>query len=197
MQVAEYFDSIASFWDDDFTEAKAARIVASTVSIPRGGACVLDVGCGSGSMFLDLLDAGACEIEGVDISKKMADTAREKFSFDPRIHVENCDFLDFARPGFDVLMAFNAYHHFPQPRLFLQKAKELLRSGGRLTVAFPFDRERMNTLSAILPPGIARGLLPAEEEAAFWRDYFDIDCICDNDGLYLISGTAKERRNPA
>lgn len=191
MQISEYYDSVASFWDDDFSEAKAARIVASTVSIPHGGACVLDVGCGSGSMFLDLMEAGACEIEGVDISPRMAGTAREKFSFDPRIHVEQGDFLEFSRPGFDLLMAFNAYQHFLIPRLFLKKAKELLRPGGRLTVAFPYDRERINTLSAIMPAGVARGLLPAEEEAAFWRELFEIDCICDNDGLYLISGTVK------
>ena len=63
MQISEYYDSVASFWDDDFSEARAARIVASTVSIPRGGACVLDIGCGSGSMFLDLMESGACEIE--------------------------------------------------------------------------------------------------------------------------------------
>ena len=69
MHIAEYFDSVASFWDDDFAEARAARIVASTLLIPRGGACVLDVGCGSGSMFLDLMEAGACEIEGVDLSR--------------------------------------------------------------------------------------------------------------------------------
>ena len=194
MQISEYYDSVASFWDDDFSEARAARIVASTVSIPRGGACVLDIGCGSGSMFLDLMESGACEIEGVDISSKMADTAREKFSFDPRIHVENCDFLDFARPGFDVLMAFNSYQHFPIPRLFLKKAKELLRPGGRLTVAFPYDRERINILSSIMPAGVARGILSAEEEAAIWRETFDIDCMCDNDGLFLLSGTAKERK---
>ena len=41
MEIAEYFDSVASFWDDDFSEAKPARVVASTISIPRGGACVL------------------------------------------------------------------------------------------------------------------------------------------------------------
>ena len=69
MDIGAYFDSVASFWDDDFSEAKPARIVAAAASIPRGGACVLDIGCGSGSMFLDLLEAGACEIEGVDISK--------------------------------------------------------------------------------------------------------------------------------
>ena len=194
MQISEFYDSVAAYWDDDFSETKAARIVAATVSIPRGGACVLDIGCGNGSMFQDLFEAGACEIEGVDISRGMAEAAREKFSLDPRIHIEHCDFLDFAAPGFDVLMAFNCYHHFLLPRPFLQKACDLLHPQGRLTVAFPYHREHMNTLSAIMPPGIARGLLPAEEEAAFWREFFEIDCICDNEGLYLISGTVKERK---
>ena len=194
MDIAAYFDSVASFWDDDYSEAKAARIVAATVSIPRGGACVLDIGCGSGSMFLDLLEAGACEIEGVDLSKGMIQAAQEKFSFDPRIHVLQEDYLKHETPGYDVLMAFNSYQHFLQPHLFLQKARELLRPHGRLTVAFPFDRERMNTLSSIMPAGLARGLLPVEEEAVFWRENFDIDCICDNEGLYLISGLAKQKK---
>lgn len=193
MQISEYFDSVASFWDDDFSEAKAARIVAATVSIPRGGVCALDIGCGSGSMFPDLMEAGACEIEGVDISPKMMQTAREKYGYDPRIHVEHGDFLEYSRPGFDLLMAFNSYHHFPIPRLFLKKAKELLRPGGRLTVAFPYDRERVNILSSVMPAGIARGLLSAEEEAAIWREFFDVDCVCDNDGLFLLSGTNGER----
>ena len=78
--------------------------------------------------------------------------------------------------------------------MFLKKARELLRPHRRLTVAFPFDRERMNTLSSIMPAGLARGLLPAEEEAVFWREGFDIDCICDNDGLYLILGLAKQMK---
>ncbi len=99
--------------------------------------------------------------------------------------------MDYAQPGFDVLIAFNSYQHFPQPRVFLQKARELLRPGGRLTVSFPFDREHMNALSAVLPAGLARGLLPAEEEAAFWRETFDVDCVCDTDWLFLISGTVR------
>ena len=191
MDIAAYFDSVASYWDDDFSEAKPARIVAASLSIPRGGACVLDIGCGSGSMFLDLMEAGACEIEGVDLSGRMVQTARDKFSFDPRIHVVQEDFLAHETPGYDVLMAFNSYQHFLQPRLFLQKGRELLRPGGRLTVAFPFDRERMNILSAILPAGLARGLLSAEEETAFWRELFRVDCVCDNESFYLISGVAK------
>ena len=109
MQISEYFDSVASFWDDDYSEAKAARAVASAISIPHGGVCVLDIGCGSGSMFLDLMDAGACEIEGVDISRCMVETARDKYGFDPRIHVEHGDFLEFERPGFDLLNTCGRY----------------------------------------------------------------------------------------
>ena len=191
MDIAAYYDSVASFWDDDYSDAKAARIVAATVSIPRGGACVLDIGCGSGSMFMDLLENGACEIEGLDISRNMVEVARSKYGYDPRIHVTHGDFLRHEQPGYDVLMAFNAYHFFPQPRAFLSKAKQLLRPGGRLTVAFPYDRDHVNTLSAVLPAGMARGLLSAGEEALFWQELFDVDCLCDNGSLYLISGLVK------
>ena len=62
-----------------------------------------------------------------------------------------------------------------------------------MTVAFPYDRERINILSSIMPAGVARGILSAEEEAAIWWETFDIDCVCDNDGLFLLSGTARER----
>ena len=48
MQTAEYFDSVASLWDDDFAESKAARVMAASLSLPESGGYVLDVGCGGG-----------------------------------------------------------------------------------------------------------------------------------------------------
>lgn len=192
MQTAEYFDSVASLWDDDFAESKAARVMAASLSLPESGGYVLDVGCGGGAMFLDLLDWGAYEIEGIDVSEKMAAIAKAKYQFDPRIRVEQGDFLEHERAGYDLIIAFNSYQHFPIPRLFLKKARELLCLGGRLTVAFPFDRERMNLIDAAYPAGVARGLLTAEEEAVFWRDDFRVDCLCDNTAMYLISGVVKK-----
>ena len=170
MQIAEYYDSVASIWDDDYAEAKAARIVTAMVSIQRGG---------------------ACEIEGVDISGEMIRLAQKKYGADPRIHLTQADFLQLEQPGYEVIVSFNAYHHFLQPRDFLKKARELLLPRGRLTVAFPFGRERINTLSSVMPGGLARQLLPAEGEAKLWREFFAIDCICDNDSLFLLSGTTK------
>ncbi len=33
MKIAEYYDSVSPIWDDDYAEAKAARIVTAMVSI--------------------------------------------------------------------------------------------------------------------------------------------------------------------
>ena len=85
MQAAEYFDSIAQFWDMEYSDHEQAREITAAISVPRGGGYALDIGCGSGGMILDLLRYGACEIEGIDFSEAMAEMARQKYSFDPRV----------------------------------------------------------------------------------------------------------------
>ena len=57
-------------------------------------------------------------------------------------------------------------------------------------MACGFSRKRTNALSETLPAGIARPLRSAAEEAKDWEPFFKIDCICDTDELYLISGCA-------
>ena len=190
MQAAEYFDSIAQFWDMEYSDHEQAREITASISVPRGGGYALDIGCGSGGMILDLLRYGACEIEGIDFSEAMAEMARQKYSFDPRVSIETVDFFALERSGFDLAVAFNSYQYFRYPGAFIAKAYSLLREGGRLTVSCGFSRKRTNALSETLPAGIARPLRSAAEEAKDWEPFFKIDCICDTDELYLISGCA-------
>ena len=158
--------------------------------MPRGGGYALDIGTGSGGMILDLLHFGACEIEGIDLSARMTEMARDKFSFDARITIETVDFFALDHGGFDCAIAFNSYQYFRHPGAFIAKAYSALRDEGRLTVAFGYDRRRTNALSATLPAGIARQIGSAADEAAVWKPHFRVDCICDTDELYLISGLA-------
>lgn len=190
MQAAEYFDSIAQFWDMEYSDNELAREITASISIPRGGGYTLDIGCGSGGMILDLLRYGAYEVEGVDFSPAMAEMAREKFSFDPRVSIETIDFFALEHAGYDLAVAFNTYQYFRHPGAFIAKVYSLLREDGRLTVACGFSRKRTNALSETLPKGIARPLKSAAEEAKDWAPFFKIDCICDTDDLYLISGRA-------
>src|SRR5437660_25768 len=36
--------------------------------------------------------------------------------------------------GFDLIFCVNAFHHFPQPRVFICEARRLLRPGGALAI---------------------------------------------------------------
>lgn len=191
MTIAEYYDSIAKFWDMDYSDTEVARYIAASVSVSRGGGYALDIGCGSGSMILELLNHGACEIEGIDVSRCMVELAQEKFYFDPRIRIEACDFMDMDRFGFDIAIAFNSYHHFLDPAEFARQAHSLLRENGRLTVAYGFNGKQSNRIIETLPKEFTRKLLPAKNESKFWEPYFTIDVICDTEDMYMISGRSR------
>lgn len=191
MTIAEYYDSIAKFWDMDYSDTEIARSIAASVSVPKSGGYALDIGCGSGSMILELLNHGVCEIEGIDVSHCMVELAQEKFSFDPRIRIETRDFMDMDRLGFDIAIAFNSYHHFLDPEEFARKAHSLLRGTGRLTIAYGFSGKQSNRIIETLPKEFTRKLLPAKSESKFWEPYFTIDVICDTDEMYMISGRSR------
>lgn len=192
MTVAEYYDSIARFWDMDYSNTETARSIAAAISVPRNGGYALDIGCGSGSMILELMQYGACEIEGVDISEVMVDLAQEKFWFDPRIRISAGDFMDFDHVGFDMAIAFNSYHHFLYPDDFLAKVHSLLREDGRLTVAYGFNRKQSNRIIETLPHEFSRLLGTAKEESEQWNRYFNVDFICDTEEMFMISGRSKK-----
>lgn len=196
MTVAEYYNSIAAFWDMDYSDTEVARSIAASVSVAKSGGYALDIGCGSGSMILELLNHGACEIEGIDVSNCMVELAQEKFSFDPRIRIETGDFMNMDRFGYDLAIAFNSYHHFLDPSEFARQAHSLLRENGRLTVAYGFNGRQSNRIIETLPKEFSRKLLPAREESKYWEPYFTIDVICDTEEMYMISGRSTANAKP-
>lgn len=192
MQAKEYFDDIAECWDNEFEFHIIARNAAALVSGAASGAYMLDIGCGTGEMFAPLLDAGASEITGVDISERMIEYAEGKIGFDPRISLHCCDILDFDEPGYDAAIMFDAYQFIQDKTAFINKIYSLLRPKGRFTVAFGFGRERINSYSMLVPDGLAVQLHPAANEKKAWEHLFDVDIICDTPELYMISGLARE-----
>lgn len=192
MQAKEYFDDIAECWDSEYEFHIVARNTAALVSGAASGAYILDVGCGTGEMFAPLLDAGASEITGVDISEKMIQYAEGKIGFDPRISLHCCNILDFEEPGYDAAVMFDAYQYMPDKSALIGKIHSLLRPKGRFTVAFGFGRERVNSYSVLVPSGLTSQLQPAASERSVWERWFDVDIMCDTPDLYMISGLAKE-----
>lgn len=91
---------------------------------------VLDVACGSGSIAALAAACGA-QVEGVDFSPEMVDTATQRYptlSF----RLADAEALPFRDNTFDAVVIGFGVHHFPFPLRALAEAHRVLRSGGRL-----------------------------------------------------------------
>lgn len=89
MEAKDYFDEIAECWDSEYEYHVVARNTTALVS----GAYILDVGCGTGEIFAPLLDAGASEITGVDLSEKMIQFAEGKIGYDAAVMFDAYQFI--------------------------------------------------------------------------------------------------------
>jgi SAM-dependent methyltransferase len=99
---------------------------------PKGR--VIDVGCSFGHMLLEMERRG-WQTAGVEPSKVAADYARERVEGE----VVNCAFEDaqFDEARFDALISLYVLEHVSDPRAFLQKCFDLLRSGGKAIIRVP------------------------------------------------------------
>lgn len=73
---------------------------------------VLDLGCGYGWHCLYAANHGAKSVQGIDISEKMLEVAREKNSTDIITYEQKAmEDLDFPESSFDVVLSSLAFHY--------------------------------------------------------------------------------------
>jgi SAM-dependent methyltransferase len=111
IEVGQSYDSIAERWrkpEYPLTglpqHERALRFVKS-----RGWA--LDVACGCNGRFLDLMRGEGFEVEGVDVSARMIELARER---DPQITFYHADVCTWALPRkYDFITGWDGIWHVP------------------------------------------------------------------------------------
>lgn len=103
--------------------------------VPRGP--VLDVGCGRGFLLKFLRQLGY-EPHGIELNETAAWHARNKLKLD----VLTVDFLTapHQRERFNAVVFWHTLEHFANPAAALERAAELVKTGGLVAVAVPnFD----------------------------------------------------------
>lgn len=135
------------YYMEEKWEFKAALKLLQT--LPQDSQ-VLEIGVGQGAFLKKALDAGHL-ISGMELNPTGAQAAKEKgFT----IIEQDIAALRADNPTtWDAICAFQVLEHLPEPRIFLDQAIGLLRTGGLLILSVPnakvtsrLDPERTNLL---------------------------------------------------
>jgi SAM-dependent methyltransferase len=115
------------------------RKLAVEVVRAHPDARVLDVGCGSGRVAEELLDAGAAKYVGIDFSAPMLELSRTRLSrFGDKVTLVQGDFHDEPLEGpFDVIVALGLFDYIDDPERFTRRMYELCADGGEVVGSFP------------------------------------------------------------
>ena len=143
-QVAAHWGRRAAHFDEDFghsirTLAERTawdRIFDLVLAGRRGALDVLDAGCGTGFLSLELASRGH-RVTGVDFAPAMLAKARRKAAqhgAEIRFEEADAEQLPFASGSFDLVVSRHVLWTLPHPEMAIDEWIRVLRPGGRLAV---------------------------------------------------------------
>jgi len=117
------------------------RIILEELKADNQSGDILDVGCGTGTLLVDLARAGAALLAGVDLAPKILEVAREKLAAagaQADLRAGDAEEpLPWPSESFDVATLTGAFHHFYRPHDVLTEVYRVLRPSGELLVVDP------------------------------------------------------------
>lgn len=90
--------------------------------------------------------------------------------------------------GFDAIVVYNAFPHFPDPERLITHLSGLLAEGGVLTVAHGMSREKIDAHHHGSASKVSMGLMPAEQLAGIFGRYLDVTAVISDEDMYQVTG---------
>lgn len=105
------------------------------------GATVLDVGCGWGALCVEMAQAGAAKVVGLDIVPRLIDfaqgyTQQHYPEFKDVLEFRALDLRDYAPVQFDIIVSKDSFEHILDLDRMLQEMYKRLKPGGRIYTGF-------------------------------------------------------------
>ncbi len=132
------WDSIAETYETKyhaFYLSSGQRKVVSLLDL-TGNVRLLDLSCGTARAlrYAPGFVKGRGEYYGIDISSKMIEKAKEKFSGHSNISFRkaNAEKLPFKSGFFDLIICTNAFHHYYNPNKVLKEVCRVLKPKGKI-----------------------------------------------------------------
>ena len=186
--VKTFFDRLAPSWDAEMIRDDAIIGTILDHAHVSEGCKVLDVATGTGVLIPDYLGRNVASVTAIDISTEMIRIAREKCK-DARVTFVAGDVeTAVLSAGFDAIVVYNAFPHFPDPETLIRRLSSLLRTGGTLTVAHGMSRDEINARHHGSSKHVSNGLMEADELADIFTKYLDVTTVISSHEMYQVAG---------
>jgi 2-polyprenyl-3-methyl-5-hydroxy-6-metoxy-1,4-benzoquinol methylase len=140
----------------------AGRKIRKLLALVQPGWRVLELGCSSGWLSLEMARRGA-EVEGVDVAEAAIRIAQDYAAAHPpqgSVSYRAADINHLAlEPGsYDLIVAIGTLHHLVEVESVMTRIHAALKPGGTFYLAEPLDTPRLNALVS----GALMMLLPTQ-----------------------------------
>ena len=98
------------------------------------GKTVIDFGCGTGAEAVEMAEAGAKRVLGIDIRESFLDTARKRAA--AASVSDRCAFMTTPDELADVVVSLDSFEHFEDPDLILRIMDQYLAPDGKVIATF-------------------------------------------------------------
>ncbi|MFX1295199.1 MAG: class I SAM-dependent methyltransferase [Promethearchaeota archaeon] len=145
------YDETTEGYDRRYNEIQKIKykIIFEQISIEPGQK-ILDIGCGTGNLFL-FLENIDCLKYGIDLSSKSLKRCQEKLGKEKLIHVicADIDFPPFKKDFFEKIFLVTILQNVPDPARSLKEIKNLCKQNGYVILSLlkkKFSMEQIKTL---------------------------------------------------
>lgn len=111
--IARSYDQLADHWHSDaFPRSNGIGAHERAIAFVQRRVRALDVGCGSSGRIIDLLAGHGFAVEGLDVSPRMIELARQR---NPEITFHHADICAWDLPAahYDFISAWDSIWHLP------------------------------------------------------------------------------------
>lgn len=131
-KIGERYDQIAHLWQQDTPATYGVTALQRAIKFACEKGPALDVGCGSEGRFLRILFDSGFEPEGLDVSARMIELARER---QPEAAFHHSDITEWQPPkDYTFISAWDSTFHLPlaDQKPVMEKLCNALLPGGVL-----------------------------------------------------------------
>lgn len=187
--IISFFDNLAEGWDAEQIPKDAIIEKILDNGGVEEGKDVLDIACGTGTLFPFYRERNVKSVTGIDISSEMVKIAKSKF---PETEIICGDAEEYLfNKAFDVIMIYNAFPHFPNPERLIKNLSGHLKENGRFIIAHSMSRAEILSRHEKRAANVSLELPTAEDLAEILKPYFNIDIKISDNKMYQVTGIKK------